>query len=96
MSKGKHYTADEVNAIVSMLGRGRSSAEIAEGLGRDRHSVQVRISRLRKQVGPVREIKKREVVEQPEQVNEGVSSVNFLSGAVVGALIGAALVWILV
>lgn len=91
MIKGKHYTDYEVGIIVRMLGRGCSASEIADELGRKKGSVQVRISKLRKTVGPVREMKPRE----PEQVNQGGGSINFMLGAAIGALLGVASVVVL-
>ena len=92
MTKGKHYSDEEIGKIVSLLGRGLSSAEIAEDLGRDTQSIRARISRLRNQVGKVRP----RAASKPEQVKSQGGSVNFVSGAALGVMIGAALIWVLV
>ena len=93
MGRGKNYSADEINTMVNMLGKGCSSDEIAEALGRQVASTRVRISRLRNQVGGIapKVSKPDEVAAEPEQHSV---TAYFVSGAIVGALLAGASVWL--
>ena len=95
MPRGKNFSADDINTMVKMLGTGSSSDEIAEALGREVAPTRVRISRLRKQVGKTAPKAKRvEVVAaKPKQQS---ATAYFVAGAIVGALLAGAAVWLLV
>tara|TARA_R100000951_G_scaffold16512_2_gene13009 strand:- start:1852 stop:2154 length:303 start_codon:yes stop_codon:yes gene_type:complete len=97
MARGKNFSADEINTMIKMLGKGCSIDEIAEVLGRQVAPTRVRINRLRSQVGVV--IPKAEkltpvVVDQLEEVNDGNGTINFVVGLIVGALISGVVTFV--
>lgn len=47
--KSSRFTNDEIKQVVSMWQRGNTKGQIAQKLGRDRHSITNLISRLRRQ-----------------------------------------------
>lgn len=47
--KSTRFTQEEINEVVSMWRRGHTKGQIANQLGRDRHSITNLISRLRRQ-----------------------------------------------
>lgn len=94
MGRGKAYSGEDILTMVEMLEDGCKAAEIANALGRSEGATHARIGKLRAQVGKPRTYKskiKPVVVEQLDEVNDNGTTVNFLAGFVVGALVASML-----